>query len=101
MFTREDYIENRCTHRQYYGQFVTDRHKNLVISRFDAAELKEAFIKDEHLNLIRLVEWDNLTTIMINDSSNKALKDSGDYVTLCGRVCILKEAARQVVEAQT
>lgn len=101
-FKRSDYIGNlpdgavRATHRQYYGQFVTPEIKNLVLRRIASVEqLVKAAQADRHLNNIPLQQWDN---VRVFSSTAKALEQAGDYLTLCGQVCILKEAALQIVE---
>jgi len=55
--------------------------------------------KDNHFNNIPLNTWDNMMTIVPFDINTK-LKECGDYPTKAGSVCILKEAAMQIVEAQ-
>lgn len=91
MKTRQDYLKRECTHREYYAQFVTDSIKNIVASRFGVERLKNALLEDEHLNSIKLIEWD-----MLHISVD--MSDYGDRLTLAGKNCILKEAARQLCE---
>lgn len=93
MFTRNDYMENRCTHRQYYGQFVNEGTKQLVLTRIGKARLLES--KDEHMNDIPLGMWDRLVP---RAPGSGKFKEAGDYYTLSGGVCMLKEAARQIIE---
>ena len=96
MLTRSDYLNNKCTHREYYAQFVTRYEKALVASQFGKKKLAEEFKKDESLNGIALQEWDNLARFI-----NTNMRQHGDCLALAGAVCILKEAARQVVESFT
>ena len=36
MFTRKDYvIEGKCTHQQYYAQFVTEEIKTIIVLGLD------------------------------------------------------------------
>lgn len=98
MFTRDDYINCNCSHNEYYGQFVTNRHKNLVINAFGIEKLEAAYKSGSFFNTIPLSLWDNLTNSLISDSSNEALRKAGDFPTLAGRICILKEAATKVVK---
>lgn len=93
---RADYLEKRCTHRSYYGQFVTEQIKNLVTSRIaPVSQLIEAAKTDRRFNNIPLRRWDN--TILFS-STDQAMREAGDYLTRMGQVCILKEAALQIVE---
>lgn len=94
MFTRKDYLDSNCTHEQYYSQFVNDQIKAIVSTFFGTKELKNAYAKDPSFNTIPLQQWDNLT---YRFSCDKALKERGDYSTLAGKVCILKQAARMIV----
>lgn len=93
MLTRQDYLNGKCTHSEYYAQFVTEGTKKMLISRFGIKKIKEAFTENEHFNSIRLQEWDSMRPLMrVN------MKDYGDYLTLAGSNCILREAARQIAK---
>lgn len=83
-YSREDYLASRCTHRQYYAQFVTPGIRSMVASRFGQRLFTS---RDPHFNDICLYEWDGLAqSIRAEDNS------------LCARVCTLKESARQLVD---
>ena len=92
-FTRTDYLSNKCTPRQYYAQFVTPGCKVKVKLSIGMARLLAS--TDPHLNDIPLSEWDRLAP---GTMSSSALKAAGDYASLGGQVCTLKEAARQLIE---
>lgn len=92
MYTRDDYMNKKCTHREYYGQFVTEHIKNTVVRLIGMKKLMAS--KDEHLNDIPLTLWDNLPFHL----SPELLKRTGDQRTLCVHVCVMKEAARQIIE---
>lgn len=94
MFTRADYIAGKCTHRQYYAQFVSDATKETVIRTFTIARLSAS--KDEHFNDIPLHKWDMAP--LIGNGISAKLKAGGDWLSMATKVCILKEAARQIVE---
>lgn len=96
-YTRQDYLGRKCTHRQYYAQFVGARERQLVSFRFGVDYLKAALVKDEHLNVIPLSSWDRLSLQVDRHADMRA---AGDYQTLASAVCILKEAARQVCEQE-
>lgn len=92
MYTRKQYLNKECTHSEYYQQFVTDYTKRLVSNSLGIERLKNAWNNgDEHFNSIPLGTWDNLTVFFRCD---KQLREHGDYATLAGKVCILKETAR-------
>ena len=82
MFTRRNYIDKKCTHSEYYAQFVIDVYK----ARVNNLDLKST----------PLVVWDNLPNIY--STTNDKMKQCGDYLTLSGKVCIYKEARRQLDE---
>ena len=94
--TRKDYMDKRCTHREYYAQFVTDGTRQAVARSIGLDTLFGS--RDANLNDIPLKRWDNLMGILTS-SVNQGLHAVGDYPTLAGKVCIAKEAALQVIEA--
>jgi hypothetical protein len=100
---RKEYLDQAGTdnayvaHRQYYAQFVTDPVKQLVLR--DVGRLVLTLSKDDpYLNDIPLKRWDTLVP-MLPATVRAKLKECGDYLTLGVGVCILKEAARQLLEA--
>lgn len=96
MNTRKQYLNNECTHREYYGQFVTNMEKAQVKRVVGIDKLINS--TDEHLNDIPLKTWDNMAChVGIGDE----LKECGDYFTLSCIVCVNKEAARQLIEEHT
>lgn len=56
MFTRYDYISDKCSHEQYYSQFVTPEIKAAVRSYFGTDTLLAS--TDKYLNDIPLKRWD-------------------------------------------
>ena len=91
MKTRKMYLNNECTYREYNAQFVTKYIINLVKSNIGLDRILNS--KDEHLNDIRLSEWDRLANCI-----NPDFKSCGDFTSLAGKVCVLKEAAKQIKE---
>lgn len=81
-------------HRAYYSQFVTPAIKARVLMYIKRAELLES--KDVHFNDIALSRWDAIVKSRL--PVGEMMKQCGDYLTLGGGVCIVKEAARQIVE---
>jgi hypothetical protein len=91
-YTRKQYLAGECSHREYYSQFVAEEVKNRVHTYIGVSRLLAS--TDKHLNDIPLNLWDRLGAV-----GSKARWDAaGDYPTAAGRVCIYKEAARQIVE---
>lgn len=95
MKTRKEYLDGKCSHREYYGQFVNDNVKQMVIDTIGKNRILKS--TDEHFNDISLREWDN---IGLPCGISELLKKAGDYYTLAGQVCILKEGARQIKESE-
>jgi hypothetical protein len=95
MYTRADYLEHKCTHEEYYSQFVTAGIMRLVTSTFGKERLQAAFDSDRHFNTIPLAQWDRIAPHV-----NVSLKPYGDYLTLSGQVCILKQAALMAVKSE-
>lgn len=100
MYTRKDYLDHKCTHREYYAQFVTEYTINTVVSTFGIKRLQAALAKDEYLNTIALERWDMVGYAINSYMLDKKLREAGDYPTLAGLVCIVKEAARQAIEQE-
>ena len=92
-FTRKEYMDHVCSHREYYAQYVTEGLKKQVLFNIPISELEKS--KDEHLNDVELKRWDN---VPMPYSVSTQMKENGDYLTQAGIVCIAKEAARQILE---
>lgn len=84
-------------HRAYYAQFVTRAMRERVIWAFGINQLAAEYRRDEHLSGFDLGAWDALAAVTL--ASDKLLRDCGDFPTDAGRVCMLKEAAIQAIEA--
>lgn len=95
LFTRKQYLDNECTHDQYYGQFVTEHTINTVLSYFSKEKLVQAYAENEHLNSIKLAVWDSIPLY----AATYKMKACGDYLTKSGHVSILKRAARMIIES--
>lgn len=101
MYTRAEYMKDSQTdgaaaHRRYFGQFVTNGTKARVLQFIGLDRLMQS--TDPHLNDIPLTLWDQLTPALPGSAS---FAKAGDYYTLANGVCLAKEAARQIIEAQT
>lgn len=100
MMTRTEYMAMSHTdgmkaHRAYYAQFVKPAITSRVVQCIGAARLLAS--TDRHMNDIPLVMWGRLVGHLPVATE---MSEAGDYLTLGNGVCILKEAARQWVEAQ-
>lgn len=95
MKTRAQYLAGECSHRQFYAQFVTPEIRAFVLARFPLRRLCQT-ADQENLNSIPLSSWDSMAHSL--REVDEALRAAGDYPTLCGKVCILKEAAKQLIE---
>jgi hypothetical protein len=99
MMTRQEYLESDSprteAHRRYYAQFVTERIKTLVIGWFGRTAIVTS--DDPHFNDLKLTRWDALASSLPSSVSTE-LRERGDFLTLAGAVCILKEAAEQIRE---
>ncbi len=97
-FSRADYLARKCTHREYYSQFVSNSLVSQMASRFGKEHLKECFLTDEHLNNIPLKIWDGLE-MAYRSAFYHNVKEAGDTYSQSSGVCILKESAKQAAEA--
>jgi len=84
MLSRNDYLEGKVTHREYYAQFVTSSVRDTVRRHIGAHRIKIS--DDPHFNDIPLIEWDRLGWA-VSRLSDPSLHE---------RVCVLKEAAEQL-----
>jgi hypothetical protein len=98
MYTRTDYLNKKCTHDEYYGQFVTDGFISTVCNIIGKKKILES--TDPHLNDIPLTKWDAIVhNRMLPLGTGEKMKEAGDYLTPSGGVCIAKCAARRIKEA--
>ena len=93
MFTRKDYMADKCTHTEYYGQLVTQGMKDHIVRSISQTLAKST---DPHFNDIPLSTWDRLGMVY---NLRSEFKELGDFKSMAGMVCVLKEAARQVKDA--
>lgn len=93
MITRKEYMIGACTHREYYAQFVNHRTRYLVAQHIGAERIKAS--THPHFSDIPLSEWDRLTPCAAGSAQ---FEKAGDYYTVAGGVCMLKEAAEQIRE---
>lgn len=92
IYTRLDYMFNKCTHEQYYNQFTNNADCEMI------AEIighKRLMANRDDLNRIPLVVWDNYPSLYDN-----RLRSADDIASIAGRVCLLKAAARKWIAQQ-
>jgi len=89
--TRKDYLDGKCTHDEYYGQFVTKPLILVVAKMIGAGNI--AASTDLHFNDIPLVRWDNLAQITV---ANMAKAGDVAPTSLCSVVCVCKRAAVEI-----
>lgn len=98
MNTRQDYLDKKCTHAEYYAQFVDETVIGLVKRKIGEEAIRRS--KDKHFNDIPLGNWDNLYCTGLPHSICSKLRAVGDIPTLSSAVSIAKEAARQIKEGK-
>ena len=97
--TRADYSAGRVSHADYYRAVA----KTAGVSYRDAdpkfmARVRQALADgDKHINSIALRQWDARAYSLLPRVAD-AFKAHGDYLTLAGGVCLIKQAARDAVE---
>ena len=101
-FNHAAYMNKECSHREYYGQFVSAMLISHVVSIIGGQRINAS--TDEHLNDIPLAIWDRLAPL-VKAHCGSALADSNAStsggvrsISLADCVCVAKEAARQYKE---
>lgn len=93
VYTRKDYMSNKCTHEEYYGQLVTQGMKDHIARAIPQGLARST---DPHFNDIPLATWDRIGSVY--RGLGPEFKKLGGFMSSAGLVCVLKEAARQVKE---
>ena len=104
LITRAEYLapmvpgqtDRKREHRAYYAQFVTPAHFARLKNQQGLVDQIKAS-QEPHFNDIELKLWDRLA-LCVPAESDRLMRQCGDFPTLCGAVCILKEAAQQIRE---
>ena len=91
MNTRKDYMNGKCTHREYYEEIAKEAHISYDKSP-DLAKIKIALLTDPHLNNTPLRIWD-ARGAHTQGVIHKAMEQRGDGWSLAGSVCVHKAAA--------
>ena len=96
MYTRKQYLNKECTHREYYAQYVDTNIINRTVKAIGADRILSSF--DQHLKDINLEAWDNVFLSGLPLRIANTMRENGDFPTMTGSVCIVKEAAQQFIE---
>lgn len=100
MITRPEYLNSKDSEifHKYYAQFVNDEIKSAVEDQFGLDTLVKAYQEDENLNSIKLIKWDRLAYFAGKYVDQNLLEKAEEIFSLATVVCILKNAARQLIE---
>jgi len=107
VITRKQYLTNKVSHDQYYGQpaFCTPEVKSMVARAIGLKRILES--TEPHFNDIPLRQWDDLhpaVILLVGNSLREANGTGGIYgtggISLSDTVCIAKAAARLIKEPQ-
>ena len=105
-FLRQDYMSGKCTHREYYGQFVTDSLKSQVASVMGLEYIQKStdkYFNDKPCSRPTMSSgilgeyWDDAAALASPFLDHKIRMADGG-VSLADRVCAVKEAANQLRE---
>ncbi len=111
MQTRKEYMDTLPAyvpgqvsnhHRRYWAQFVTQGALSIVRNTVGLDRLRAS--TDPYLNDIELAVWDRMaggSGRVPNYMPYSKIKEAGEGYSLSTGVCILKEAARQLIEQES
>lgn len=110
--SRKQFLDREFTFREYYGEVIeAARFKFPMSDELKAAcreeieggnvHLNESCVNSINKSLMRLDAWDARASMGgMWGGIQRTLRERGDYLTLAGRVCIVKEAVRRQIEAE-
>ena len=97
MTDRKRYMSGEISHEEYYR--LVAKYAGVSYAKADPAFLahcKRALDNgDEHLNSIPLSTWDILGASILNPGP--AFKKAGDFPSMAGLVCLVKQAVRDAI----
>ncbi len=103
IYTRTDYMNNKCSHHEYYAQAVNESVLDYVKQAINEKAIANSTC--EHFNDIPLKKWDNLHGIkhLIHIPTLKKMQGIAENEkhflwSPCNQVCIAKAAARIIKE---
>lgn len=92
LITRTQYLNGRCSHQQYYAQFLTQAVFQKVLQNVPFERI--AASRDPHFSDISLGLWQ----IQVPALSATLMREAEDVPTVAGAVCLAKAAARALLE---
>ena len=101
-FTRNDYMSQRCSHAEYYGQFDSPEVRNAILRVIPMSDLMASH--DPYMNDIKLSRWDDIrldgeTLRKLTIANGHA--DVRHYVyAKSDIVCLAKEVAEHIIAEQ-
>ena len=98
MYTRSQYLNGECTHRQFYLSVAETA--GITFNPDDALrdKLYHAWIKDKHFNDGFSLNWWDRLAIPYHGQISNALKKHGDCLSLAGCVSLYKTLAKVELE---
>ena len=101
LINRKEYLSGRVTFEEYYREVNRLAGIKFGADHWAVIEAKEALVNgDVHLNSIPLRDWDMMAAAA-SRSLSLALKELGDFYSMAGGVCALKQAVIDAVNTQT
>jgi hypothetical protein len=98
-FSRADYLDRKCTHQEYYRQFVTPYVLEMVRAKFGEARLREN--TDPYFNDIPISRWDAMHNHLGAGAYGLLTRANGyGAYSQHETVCIVKAAAEMIREGQ-
>lgn len=91
-FSRKEYMENKCTHKEYYDQFITPAGIELVSKSVAFKKLMKN--NSEDLSSVTINFWDLIGTA---HDAVALLNSKGDTWSLASAVCINKAIAEHII----
>lgn len=91
--TRQQYMNNECSFADFYRAVNATAGFKIMDNALIERVRKALADGDEHLNTIPLRLWDSMA-IACSSTFSRALKEHGDFYSLAGGVCCLKQAAK-------
>ncbi len=93
-YTRQQYVNNECSHEVYYGQFVTPTVVALVEGRIGLDRVRAS--TDQAFNDIPLHLWDRLADSVRSLVGSAVAQANGGGTSLSDMVSVAKAAAQQI-----
>lgn len=96
--TRKAYMEGDITHEEFYSHITSSLDGKRLFDKAFLSRVRMALKDgDEHLNSIPLAEWDSIADRIRLTISSK-LKEAGDFWSMAGGVCAVKQLAKNTVK---